>query len=265
MENFLQSPLNYTGSKYKLLSQLLPYFPKTERIIDIFTGGGSVMANVDYPSIVANDIITPLIQFYQWLQTTDWTTVIETVKSRNIPKDNQEAYLQLRERFNQSKDFIDFFILVSSCTNNMMRFNKSFLFNQTWGKRNFNSNTEQKLMCYHKILFKNPKISFVNGNFYDVPIKDGDFVYLDPPYTDQDAGYNAFWSRDFDVKIFDFIDQLNSRGIRFMLSGTSKYKGVDNPFIDRMKKYNIHNVNHSYNKVSRSGMADTQEIFVINY
>ena len=56
----------------------------------------------------------------------------------------------MRETFNQEGaiDPFKFFSLCSSCTNNMMRFNKKFLFNQTFGKRSINDNTIQKLKDY---------------------------------------------------------------------------------------------------------------------
>ena len=40
--NYIQSPLNYTGGKYKLLNQLIPLFPKNiNTFIDLFGGGGA--------------------------------------------------------------------------------------------------------------------------------------------------------------------------------------------------------------------------------
>lgn len=42
--NYIQSPLNYTGGKYKLLNQLVPLFPKNiNTFIDLFGGGGQHM------------------------------------------------------------------------------------------------------------------------------------------------------------------------------------------------------------------------------
>ena len=36
----IQSPLNYTGGKYKLLPQILPLFPKDiDVFVDLFCGG----------------------------------------------------------------------------------------------------------------------------------------------------------------------------------------------------------------------------------
>lgn len=38
----VKSPLNYTGSKFKLLDQLIPLFPSDIKIFaDMFTGGAT--------------------------------------------------------------------------------------------------------------------------------------------------------------------------------------------------------------------------------
>lgn len=38
---YVKSPLNYTGGKYKLLPQLLELFPKqVKTFVDLFAGGG---------------------------------------------------------------------------------------------------------------------------------------------------------------------------------------------------------------------------------
>lgn len=49
MENYIQSPLNYTGGKYKLLKQIVPLFPTN---IDIFVDlfGGGVQCRSEYNS-----------------------------------------------------------------------------------------------------------------------------------------------------------------------------------------------------------------------
>ena len=46
-KNFVKSPLNYVGGKYRLLSQLMPIFPKnTNKFVDLFAGGLNVCANI---------------------------------------------------------------------------------------------------------------------------------------------------------------------------------------------------------------------------
>ena len=53
----LQSPLNYTGGKFKLLSQILPHFPQNiNTFVDLFCGGGNVGINVHCRQVLFNDI-----------------------------------------------------------------------------------------------------------------------------------------------------------------------------------------------------------------
>ena len=267
----IHSPFNYTGSKANLVDQLSKYMPGDCAIChDIFCGGGGFAINSldKFSKIYTNDIITPLIQFYRWLWRENWETVISTIRTYpgNIPKDNQQAYLDLRSRYNKDKQFLDFFMLVCSCTNNMMRFNKKLEFNQTWGKRNFNVNTEHRLKAYHDSIFHNDKIEFSNESFEKVEIRDDSFVYLDPPYLITEAGYNAYWSKDLERKLYDYVDNLNSRGIKFMLSNVLKHKGVLNPYKSRIEKYRIVELDFSYKKVSRREQeGETVEIIVLNY
>ena len=43
----IETPFNYTGSKFKLLKQLIPEFDYTKPyFIDLFCGGGSIYTNV---------------------------------------------------------------------------------------------------------------------------------------------------------------------------------------------------------------------------
>ena len=54
--DLIQSPLNYTGGKYKLLPQLLPLFPKNIDIfVDLFCGGANVGINVKSNRTILND------------------------------------------------------------------------------------------------------------------------------------------------------------------------------------------------------------------
>jgi site-specific DNA-adenine methylase len=66
-DKYIDGVMNYTGSKFKLLEQILPEFDYTKNyFVDLFTGGGSVYTNVldKYEKIIANDIIDDLIGIY---------------------------------------------------------------------------------------------------------------------------------------------------------------------------------------------------------
>jgi len=266
-KNPLLSPLNFTGSKSKLVPQIVKYLPPNQTTLyDLFTGGGSVIVNLlpYFSQIISNDIITPLINFYKLIQTTPYEILESSLSLKNIPKNDPQAYDNLRNSFNMSQDPIEFFVLTCSCTNNMMRFNKSLKFNQTYGKRNFNHKIKEKLKNYSNVLYLNNKITFLNQNFLSFNITKG-FVYLDPPYLISEAGYNAFWSNTLEQSLYDFIDDLNKKNVPFMLSNIAEHKGKTNPYLHKLKPYRIINVNYNYDKTSRSGPSNTQEILVVNY
>lgn len=73
-KHFVNSPLNYTGGKFKLLPQLQPLFPKKEfaTFYDVFTGGGVVAANANTllscQSVEATDVIPELIELLCWFK-----------------------------------------------------------------------------------------------------------------------------------------------------------------------------------------------------
>ena len=66
MGNYIKSPLNYTGGKYKILKYILPYFPKNlGTFVDLFGGGFNVGVNVDAQKIIYNDHILYLPQMFE--------------------------------------------------------------------------------------------------------------------------------------------------------------------------------------------------------
>lgn len=63
---YVKSPLNYTGGKYKLLPQLLELFPKqVNTFVDLFAGGGNVSVNVKAEKVVFNDLMWQVPEMLQ--------------------------------------------------------------------------------------------------------------------------------------------------------------------------------------------------------
>lgn len=268
----LKSPLNYAGSKTELMPQLIKYFPEKETVdtlYDVFAGGLSVSINSEYNKIISNDIIIPLISLYKEIQSLDYETLISNVLKHKIKKDDPEAYAEMRNNYNiDKKDPYLFFGLVCSCTNNLMRFNKSGGFNQTFGKRNISDNTINKLKDYYEVI-KSKNIEFTNYDFLELfrvkyP-KTTDFVYFDSPYNITESGYNSTWQEKMDKDLFNLMDKLNDDGIRFAYSGVSIHKNIDNPNMKYLSKYKVINLEQSYEKVAKIKGLKSQEILVVNY
>jgi site-specific DNA-adenine methylase len=76
----IQSPLNYTGGKYKLLPQILPLFPKDiDVFVDLFCGGCNVGINVDCNRVIYNDLNENLLYLYNTFKNLDKESVLEWI------------------------------------------------------------------------------------------------------------------------------------------------------------------------------------------
>lgn len=270
----INTPFNYTGSKFKLLSQILPQFDYSKpSFIDLFTGGGSVYANVvdKYQKILCNDVIKDLIDIHKELLFNK-VKFVEEVKSLCVSKTDKSGFYLLRDNYNQGKSPAKLFALMLCCTNNMMRFNKSFLFNSTFGERTFNDSTQKKIdsFCAELETHKS-KIEFKSESFENIwPDNPRDtFWYLDPPYLASEAGYNSYWSNSLEEKLFNYCVKIHQSGGTFALSGISgQHKDNEEAQLitELMKRFNTVKISHDYKQVARNkDEVRGQEVLIKNY
>ena len=268
--DFINTPMNYTGSKFKILDQILPEFDYTKNtFIDLFTGGSSIYTNVldKYNKIIINDIIEDLVGIHKELLESD--KIIDSTKRICPVKGDKESFLNLRISYNENKSPDKLWALMLSSTNNMLRFNKKFLYNQTYGERGWNSNIDKKLEIYKEHIRKyKDKIEHLSLNFNDVQVLNSDYmVYIDPPYSNTEAGYNSYWNKDDDDKLFNYCINLNKIGASFIVSGSLKHNDNSCRLLDRLIEYGFvyKELKFDYNKVSRIGNKDTKEIIIKNF
>ena len=266
----IETPFNYTGSKFKLLEQLIPVFDKSKEIfVDLFAGGGSVYTNVigTYEKIFVNDIIKDLVDIQKNLIVNKEATV-NLVKSLVVGKEDKAGYNALRANYNSDPTPEKLYALMLCCTNNMMRFNKKFKFNQTFGKRTVNINTQRKIDSFSNHLQEYAsKLQFSAIDFNDFDIMRNSFYYLDPPYSNTEAGYNAYWETNDDIGLFEYCKKINEIGSTFAVSGVETHAGERCRLIDLLVEGGFKKllIDTNYNKVSRKGSKETQEVLVVNY
>lgn len=285
-EKFIKSPLNYTGGKYKLLTQILPYFPnKIETFVDMFCGGLNVGINIKAKNIIANDSISELIDLYQNMYKLDTDLMVNRIKEVheqfNVTKENKEGYLKLREHYNKNKRWDYFYSLIASSFSNQIRFNNERQFNTPsgtrkfvtpHGKRYFNPSMENNFIEFSNKISK-LDIVFYSYNFidFDLDILDSDcFVYLDPPYLVTDSSYGKAWNEEVEIIFLEFVDKLNDKGIKFALSNVLENKGKSNDILKEWStKYNVHYLNNSYSNCSYQSKDkskdSTVEVLITNY
>jgi len=283
----IKSPLNYTGGKYKLLSQILPLFPKDiDTFVDFFAGGFNVGINVPAKKYILNDIIPELIDLYKNMHNLDTDFMIKRIKEVHeefkVSKDNKQGYLNLREHYNEKdKGWEYFYSLVASSFSNQIRFNgeRKFnipsgcrKFNTPHGKRFFNPRMETNFIEFSNQLSR-MEVEFYGENFVNFDIKVLNkkcFVYLDPPYFITDATYNKAWNLEVEQKFLAFVTKIDDRGIKFALSNVIENKGVENTLLKMWSlKYNVHYLEHSYGNSSYQAKDrskdSTVEVLMTNY
>ena len=280
----IQSPLNYTGGKFKLLPQILPLFPKKiEKFFDIFCGGCNVGINVDCEHVTFIDSHAPLMYLYQTFQNLEKDEILNwiyqiiadyglSLVSRNgykfyncesnsgLGDFNREPFNRLRDDFNKCtvwdyRYYVMLYVIIVYAFNNQIRFNSAGKFNLPVGKRDFNSRMHSKLLEFiEKIQAGN--YNFVCQDFrnFDIAqISENDFVYADPPYLITCATYNenGGWSNSDELDLLTFLDKLHSSGVKFALSNVLRSNGKENKilleWLDKNSDvYHVIHLKHSY-------------------
>lgn len=258
----IQSPLNYTGGKYRLLPQLLPLFPKNmERMVDLFCGGCNVGLNADVSRVVFNDAspwLTGLFNVLKGMEEEEAFRRIEEIilrfglsrswelgyahyqcqdSANGLGAYNKEAFLRLREAFNgrgerDAEYYLMLYVLIVYSFNNQIRFNRKGHFNLPVGKRDFNLRMQKKLSAFMERI-KSGDYQFTNRDFKEVSPKDfepGTFFYADPPYLITCATYNEQrgWTERDEKDLLAYLDEAHRLGMYFALSNVVQSGGRKN-------------------------------------
>lgn len=280
--NYIQSPLNYTGGKYKLLPQILPLFPKDINIfVDLFGGGFNVGANIEAKTIVYNEYDTNVFNIIKGIYDSG-DNIIEDIDYYinyfNLSKTNKEGYLALRSEWNKSlkKDWVRLYTLICHSFNNSIRFNSKGEFNIAFGKdkSNFNPKLREKFSNFRQLI-KSKKIFFYNKSFEELTSNDkinsNYFFYVDSPYLITTANYNenGGWTEDMEHLLYKELDKVNSKGAKFAVSNVIEHKGRSNDILKEwMKKYNVHYLDYHYANCNYQGKntdKPTIEVLITNY
>lgn len=280
----IQSPLNYTGGKFKLLPQILPLLPKNvDRFFDFFCGGCNVGINVDCKETIFIDRDEHLIYLYQTFQHLEKEAVFKWIydiiaeyglslvsrdgyefygcdSSIGLGAYNRDAFNRLREDFNNCavidyRYYVMLYVIIVYAFNNQIRFNSAGEFNLPVGKRDFNSRMHSKLGDFIDRIHST-SCKFICSDFrqFDAAkLTENDFVYADPPYLITCAAYNenGGWNERDEHDLLKFLDSIHMRGIKFALSNVLNSKGKRNlilsAWLDRNANcYKVIHLKHSY-------------------
>lgn len=283
-KDFIKSPLNYIGGKFKLLPQITKLFPSDiNTFVDLFAGGFNVGINVNANSYICNDINTYVINLYKKFTELECGEILDRIYSNidkyQLSKTNEEGFKRLRNDYNKYHDLIDLYTLVCYSFNYQFRFNNNHEFNNPFGKNRscFSETMKDNLITFCNKL-KTMDIKFLNQDFMNVKIDDlgsQDFIYCDPPYLITTGSYNdgnrgfKDWKNKEDNDLLSMLDKANEKGIKFALSNVIEHNGIVNQnLLDWSKKYKIYEIYSNYSNCSyhkKDKFAKTREVLIVNY
>lgn len=259
MSNFrtIVPPIKCQGIKTKLVPWIMAIVPDNfeGKWIEPFMGSGVVAFNLRPKQALLADSNPHLIRFYKAIADRTITPhrarqFFEDEGAELLRTEGQYFY-EVRERFNQQGDPMDFLFLNRACFNGMIRFNRKGGFNVPFCRKPNRFAQAYITKICNQIKAVADAISFGDYEFrhqdYGTTIGaagESDFIYCDPPYIDRHADYFNGWNESHER---DLADQLSQTPARFILSTWHSNEYRANQFITSIwQPYHILTRNHFY-------------------
>lgn len=275
----VESPLNYTGSKSKMVDIIKSHLPSQpiDTLMDAFGGGFNVGINIPSNKTIYNDI-NPFVEGLVKSFSTDVYSylmyVSKLINKFKLSPNNREGYLALRKKYNETpidkRDPRMLYTLILYGFQQQIRFNTNHGFNNPPGSRWFNECLLSKFITFARCS-KDKDVEYCNLSFDQLieRITPETFVYADPPYRSTLGVYNdgkrgfEGWTIQHEQNLCMFLDQINERGSRFMLSYVLR---IDNFYNKEMANWAATN---NYNvidiEVPQGRYNNRREVLIINY
>ena len=221
--------IKWSGSKRSQAKIIKSLFPcDYETYYEPFVGGGSVLYELNPVKAVAGDICHPLISLWKAIQNNP-RDIYRGYKERwEFFRRDAEFFYDVRDRFNKAyiPDPCDFLFLTRTCMNGLIRFNKNGKFNTSChiGRNGINPERLYGILLEWNARIKNTE--FLCADFNDTlsTSTKKDIVYLDPPYQNTKGMYSCKLNTD---SLFECLENLNTRGVRWIMSYDGKSGGID--------------------------------------
>ncbi len=275
-KNKLVMPVvKWVGGKRQLLPVLTPLLPECfTTYCEPFLGGGALLFCCQPQRAIINDTNSDLIQMYEVIRDDVESLILELKKYKNESDyfymvrdwDRDEQKYNLLSKMEKASRII---YLNKTCYNGLFRVNSAGEFNTPFGNyKNPNIVNADALRAVSQY-FQKADITISCRDYADVlaDVPRGTFVYLDPPYdpisdTANFTGYvRGGFDREDQVRLRECCDELDHRGIKFILSNSST-----NFIREQYSAYNIITVQAKRainSDATRRGQVD--EVVVRNY
>ncbi len=264
--------VKWVGGKRQLMFELLKNMPENyNRYFEPFIGGGALFFELQPDNAYISDMNEELINLYKVVRD-NVEELITDLQKHDISK---EYFIEIRniDRTEEYKNWSNvkkasrFIYLNRTCFNGMYRVNSKGEFNVPFGHyKNPRILDENNLINCSKLL---QRTEIKHADFSEIlkKVKKDDFVYFDPPYVplSETSSFTSYTKDGFDLdmqfKLRDVCDELDSMGVKFLLSNS------DTKLVNELyENYNIKKVFASRQiNANADGRGKITEVLVRNY
>jgi len=258
--------LTWVGSKRQLLKTIEENWPQEfNTYYEPFLGSGCVFLHFSPKKAILNDSNKSLMKTYRCVAN-ELPALLESLKryeGRNTKKQFNEAraifnFIRLNEIQSTVEEAALFIYLNRNSYGGMYRENNQGGYNGTFAKQIVHWPSADLYKEIHKVL-ASPNVH-LSCESYEQSLKDakeGDFVFVDPPYhkTFDKYSSNGFSEKDH-VELAALLTTLDKKGVKFMAFNTNT------ELIQELyKKFEIIRVS----KRSKLTRKESNEILIKNY
>lgn len=267
--------IKWAGGKRRLVGELQKRMPSyVDNYCEAFIGGGALTWSLDkimFKKIIINDYNSELINVYKMVKEQPEALLAELSAHVNT----EEHYYIVRDmdrkpRFSELHPLIRaarFIFLNKTGFNGLYRVNSKGQNNVAYGKYEDPCIVDISNILACSEFLQN--IEIVEGDFANTMqfLNENSFVYLDPPYapvskTSNFTGYtDKGFHDDTQVRLKKYCDELNAKGIKFMMTNSSA-----SLVYDLYKDYNLEEIQASRSiNCKADGRGKVKELIIRNY
>jgi len=243
-KRILVPPIKSQGIKTKLIPIIASLVPDTieGRWIEPFMGTGGVGFNLASRPAVMADANPHLVNFYDAVSsreiTATSTRAFLATEGAKLLELGESHYYDIRQRFNETHQPLDFLFLNRSCFNGMIRFNKKGGFNVPFCRKParfaqpYITKISNQIRNISDVITQGD-FEFVNQDFTKTILdaEKGDLIYCDPPYIDRHVDYFNGWAEKDELML---NEALASTKASFILSTWSHNDYRSNTFLSSL-------------------------------
>lgn len=227
-KNHCKPFLRWAGGKNWFTKYIDSFLPqKFNNYYEPFLGGGSIFFYLKSNGLIRNkaylsDSNADLINCYKILKNHP-DSLLSILKNH---KNEESEYYRIRETFyeNPIERAAQFLFLNRTSFNGVYRVNRKGKYNVPYGRRKLAKLYDFEHLKNASILLQNTYFSVSDFKVKCGSIKEGDFVFIDPPYTvaHENNGFiqynQSIFSWENQIELANITDSLDNKKVNFLVT-----------------------------------------------